>query len=155
MDSPCRIDSRAWARIVALVVSVSAVAAPVAADPPAGSAARPGEASAEAAQPAPARDSLLNGTLIGAAVGFGAGFATLAIANANATDSGPVWSGENVGYYAGAGIIGAGIGAGIGALIDALKTGPRVRTTLKPSPRVTVSPVHSRRRSGLFVSVRY
>jgi hypothetical protein len=108
------------------------------------------------AQPAarPARDSLLNGTLIGAAVGFGAGFATLAIANTNATDSGPVWDGESVGYYIGAGIIGAGIGAGIGALVDALKTGPRVRPALK-TPRVTVSPVHSRRRSGLFVSVRY
>lgn len=64
------------------------------------------------------RDSLRNGTLIGAGVGFGLGFLGHAAFNAKATASGPIWDGEAVGYYAGTGLLAASIGAAIGAVID-------------------------------------
>ena len=106
-------------------------------------------------QPAapPAKDSLLNGTLIGAAVGFGAGYLTMAAVNAKATDSGPIWDQDARGYYTMAGIIGAGIGAGIGALVDALRKGPR-RSQRQPGT-VVLTPIHTRGHTGAVVSVRY
>jgi hypothetical protein len=64
------------------------------------------------------RDPLRNGVLIGAGIGFGAGFFGLAIANAKATASGPIWDREDVGYYTAAGLGGAGIGALVGLAID-------------------------------------
>lgn len=110
----------------------------------------------DAGQPTtpPPRDSLLNGTLIGAAVGFGAGYLTMAAINAKATDSGPIWDHEARGYYTMAGIMGAGIGAGLGALIDALHKGPRSRTQRRPGT-VVVTPIHMRGRTGALVSIRY
>lgn len=111
---------------------------------------------ADVSQPTtpPANDSLLNGALIGAAVGFGAGYLTMAAANAEATDSGPIWDREAQGYYMMAGVMGAGIGAGIGALIDALRkdrrSGPRPR-----SGTVLVTPIYTPGRTGAVFSIRY
>ncbi len=69
------------------------------------------------------RDSLTNGLLIGSAVGFAVGFGGLAIFNAHETASGPIWDGEAVSYYAGAGLLGGLIGALAGMGIDsAVKT---------------------------------
>ena len=65
-------------------------------------------------------DRKLNGVFIGAGVGFGAGFFGLAAWNARATASGPIWDGECLGYYTGAGLIMAAIGAVVGAVIDAV-----------------------------------
>ena len=106
------------------------------------------------ATPPPASDSLLNGVLIGAAVGFGAGFATMAVANANATDSGPIWGREAQGYYVMAGVMGAGIGAGIGALIDALRK-DRQRGSPRRPGTVLLTPIHTRGRTGALLAIRY
>ena len=107
-------------------------------------------------QPAapPAKDSLLNGTIIGAAVGFGAGYLTMAAVNAAATDSGPIWDREARGYYTMAGILGAGIGAGIGALVDALHKPRRSRPQRGPGA-IMLTPMHRRGRTGAVVSIRY
>ena len=108
---------------------------------------------ASQAPPANRPDSLVNGTLTGAAVGFGAGFLIFATVNARATDSGPVWSDENVGYYTGAGIIGAGVGALIGALTDA-----SIRRNTRPSPgrtSVAVMPVYRRAAYGVRITLLY
>ena len=107
-------------------------------------------------QPAtpPPKDSLLNGTLIGAAIGFGAGYLTMAAVNAEATDSGPIWDRDARGYYTMAGVIGAGIGAGVGALVDALHNPSRSRPQRAPGA-VVVSPMHTRGRTGAVVSIRY
>lgn len=102
----------------------------------------------------PPADSLRNGTLIGAGIGFAAGFLAHAAWNAHETASGPVWDRDAVGYYAGSGLIGAGIGAGIGALVDGLRKGRGARGALR-GPRLAVAPVHSRRASALFLSLRY
>jgi hypothetical protein len=97
-------------------------------------------------------DPLWNGTVIGMTVGFAAGFLTLAAYNAKETASGPIWDAEAIGYYTGAGLIGAGIGAGMGALIDALNTrGPSAPST---SP-VQISPLLGNERRGAVVSLRF
>jgi hypothetical protein len=101
----------------------------------------------------PPNDSLLNGALIGAAVGFGAGYLTMAVANARATESGPIWDRDARRYYTMAGVIGAGIGAGIGALVDAMRK-PRGRTQQRPGV-VMLAPVYARGRTGAVVSIRY
>src|SRR5262245_49575997 len=64
-------------------------------------------------------DRVRNGALVGAGVGFGSGLLGLAAFNAKQTATGPIWDRESVGYYFGAGLIGAGIGALVGAAIDA------------------------------------
>jgi hypothetical protein len=66
------------------------------------------------------RGKKMKGALIGSAVGFGAGFIGLAALNAHKTASGPIWDGEAVGYYAGAGIGVAAVGAVVGAMISSI-----------------------------------
>ena len=68
-----------------------------------------------------ANDRLRNGVLIGTGVGFAAGFLSLVSFNAHVTASGPIWDREGVGYYIGAGLIGAGIGAVTGLMIDSAR----------------------------------
>jgi F0F1-type ATP synthase assembly protein I len=102
------------------------------------------------AQPAPARDSLLNGALIGAGVGFGAGFLGLAAFNAKETDSGPIWDAEAIGFYTTAGVLGAVVGAGIGALVDAV----RPSRTHGPGRPVNLVPVFGRHRRGILLTIR-
>jgi hypothetical protein len=63
-------------------------------------------------------DRKRNGILIGAGVGFGLGFFGAAATNAHATASGPIWYGEAVAFYAGAGLGLAALGAILGAVID-------------------------------------
>jgi hypothetical protein len=101
-------------------------------------------------QPAPARDSLLNGVLIGAGVGFGAGFLSMAAFNAKETASGPIWDAEAVGIYTSAGLLGAAVGAGIGAIVDA------VRPSRGPGPvrPVNLVPIVGRHRRGLLLTIR-
>lgn len=65
------------------------------------------------------RDSLRNGTLMGAAIGFGAGFASAYLYALSVTASGPVFYKEAVSHYVAVGLIGGGIGALTGALVDA------------------------------------
>jgi hypothetical protein len=60
----------------------------------------------------------LKGALIGAGVGFGAGFFGLAAVNAQKTASGPLWDGEGLGYYTGAGLGVAAVGAAVGAIVS-------------------------------------
>lgn len=85
------------------------------------------------------RDRLHDGTLIGLAAGFAAGFVGLAAYNAHVTAGGPIWDGEALGYYAGAGLLGAGIGALAGAVIDASARSPEeyYRSPGLPEPQST------------------
>jgi hypothetical protein len=101
-------------------------------------------------QTAPARDSLLNGVLIGAGVGFGAGFLGLAAFNAQETETGPIWDAEAVGIYTSVGLLGAAVGAGIGALVDAVRPS-RGHGLGRP---VDLVPVFAGRRRGLLVTIR-
>lgn len=103
-----------------------------------------------AAQPAPARDSLLNGALIGAGVGFGVGFLGLAAVNARETASGPIWDAEAIGIYTSAGLLGAVVGAGIGAIVDAVRPSRGPGSTHP----VAVVPVVGRHRRGLLLTIR-
>jgi hypothetical protein len=106
---------------------------------------------APARQPAARRDSLWNGTLIGAGAGFATGFLGLAAYNAKQTASGPIWYGEAVGIYTSAGLVGAGIGAVIGAALDAAHKPTRADA----ARRVTVSPRYVQRSAAVFVTVTY
>jgi hypothetical protein len=65
------------------------------------------------------RDPVRNGVLVGTGAGFGAGFFALAAFNAKQTATGPLWEGEALAQYIGAGLVGAGIGALAGLAIDA------------------------------------
>ena len=93
---------------------------------------------------AQSRDSLVNGTVIGAAIGAGAGIAfTHAVRDSDLTASQ---------YAYGAVVMGA-IGAGIGLGIDALIHGSRNRPTLT-RPRVLFAPAVGRV-NGLTVRWRW
>ena len=107
---------------------------------------------ATSAVTARAGDSLRNGTLIGTAVGFAAGFIGLAAFNADQTASGPIWDREALGYYTGAGLLGAGIGAGLGAVIDALN---KQDQSVFPKSRLTIRPVLGRHRRAVAASLRF
>jgi hypothetical protein len=102
-------------------------------------------------QPAPVRDSLLNGALIGAGVGFGVGFLGLAAVNAAKTETGPIWDAEAIGIYTSVGLLGAVAGAGIGALVDAVRPSRRHG----PGRPVNLVPVVGRHRRGLLLTIRH
>lgn len=65
------------------------------------------------------RDRLLNGALIGAGLGAAGGILSMVGFAKATTASGPIFDEEGAGFFAGAGIVGAGIGALAGTLIDA------------------------------------
>jgi hypothetical protein len=94
---------------------------------------------------AQARDSLLNGTVIGAAVGAGTGVAlTHAVRDSDLT----------FGQYAYGALIFGGLGAGVGVGIDALLTRAMPGTGVKPR-RVLIAPAVWRRVGGVIVKWRW
>lgn len=74
----------------------------------------------------PVEDSKRNGTLIGAGIGFGAGFAGVVMVEKSKTASGYSFSGENVGFALGGGLVGCAVGAVLGNVIDGRQKAPEI-----------------------------
>ena len=116
----------------------------------------PSQSAAQTLAPSPpgaaARDSLLNGTLIGAGVGFATGFVGLAAFNAKETATGPIWDGEAIGSYVSAGFLGAAIGAGLGAVIDLARKDQQSPFPKRP---VTIRPIVQKHRRAVIASLKF